>query len=177
MKENVLVVVDVQNDFIDGALGSSEAQEALPRIVEKARNFSGSVIATKDTHFDDYLETQEGHNLPVPHCVKGTEGWEFPEELGNVLRDKGARVYEKLTFGSVELAQDLKGRFGRGEISSVEFVGFCTDICVISNALLVKAEAPELLVRVDARCCAGVTPEKHQSALDVLESCQVQVSR
>lgn len=175
MKENVLVVVDVQNDFITGALGSKEAQEALPRIISKVKGFQGNVLATKDTHFGNYLETQEGKNLPVPHCVKGTNGWGFPEELAGLMSEKDAKVYEKTTFGSIDLAQELKRRFERGEIASVEFVGFCTDICVVSNALLVKAESPELPIIVDSRCCAGVTPEKHQSALSVMESCQVRV--
>lgn len=115
--------------------------------------------------------------LPVPHCIKGANGWGFPGELAELMEEKAAKVFEKTTFGSVDLAQELKRCFGRGEIESVEFVGFCTDVCVISNALLVKAESPELPVFVDARCCAGVTPEKHESALDVLESCQVRVNR
>lgn len=177
MNKNVLVVIDVQNDFIDGALGSKEAQEALPRIIERVKGFQGQVFATKDTHFDGYLETQEGKNLPVPHCIKGTNGWDFPEELAELMEEKAARVFEKTTFGSVDLAQELKRRFDQGKIESVEFVGFCTDICVVSNALLVKAESPELPIVVDARCCAGVTTEKHQNALDVLESCQVRVLR
>lgn len=177
MNKNALVVIDVQNDFIDGALGSKEAQETLPRIVEKVRGFQGCVLATKDTHFDGYLETQEGKNLPVPHCIKGTNGWDFPEELAELMEERAVKVFEKTTFGSVDLARELKRLFDHDEIESVEFVGFCTDICVVSNALLTKAESPELPVFVDARCCAGVTPEKHESALDVLESCQVQVKR
>lgn len=177
MKKNALVVIDVQNDFITGSLGSKEAQETLPRIVEKARDFEGRVLATKDTHFENYLETQEGKNLPVPHCIKGTSGWDFPEELAGLMEEKAVKVFEKVTFGSVDLARELKRRFEQGEIESVEFVGFCTDICVVSNALLAKAVSPELPVSVDAHCCAGVTPEKHESALDVLESCQVQVKR
>lgn len=177
MKERVLVVVDVQNDFIDGSLGSKEAQAAMPRIMEKVAAFDGRIFVTQDTHLSDYLQTQEGANLPVPHCEKGTKGWELPGALDRLVREKGATFYEKVTFGSTDLASDLAERFAAGQIESVEFIGFCTDICVVSNALLLKAQAPELPLMVDASCCAGVTPEKHESALDVMASCQVAITR
>lgn len=177
MRDDVLVIVDVQNDFVNGALGTREAEEVLPSILEKVRDFTGRVIATRDTHSDDYLETQEGERLPVVHCLKGSEGWGFPDELDSLIREREAAIYEKSTFGSPALARDLRDFFDRGEIRSVEIIGICTDICVVSNALLIKAESPELPLTVDARCCAGVTPEKHGAALDVLESCQVEVVR
>lgn len=173
MKKKVLVVIDVQNDFVTGSLGSKEACRMLPRLVEKVKGFSGEVVMTQDTHFENYADTQEGKLLPVPHCIKGTKGWEFPEELETVRRERKARVYEKPCFGSTELAADLKKQDERGELESVELIGICTDICVISNALMIKSAMPELPVYVDPGCCAGVTPEKHQAALEVMKSCQI----
>lgn len=172
-----LIVVDVQNDFVTGSLGTPEAQRMLPRLLEKVRRFEGMILMTKDTHGADYPRTQEGRMLPVAHCVRGTEGWQLPAELEALAREKGARMYEKPCFGSVALAQDLAKLWAGEELESVELVGLCTDICVVSNALLIKAELPELPVYVDAACCAGVTPEKHEAALDVMESCQVIVRR
>ncbi len=173
--ENVLVVVDVQNDFVTGSLGTAEAQAMLPGLVEKACAFAGEVYFTQDTHGGDYLEMQEGEKLPVLHCIEGTPGWEFPAELDEVRCLRDAKVFRKPTFGSMELAMELACRFAAGEVASVEFVGLCTDICVVSNALLVKALAPELPLAVDAACCAGTTPGRHVAALNVLRSCQVDV--
>ncbi|MDD5921613.1 MAG: cysteine hydrolase [Eubacteriales bacterium] len=167
-----LIIVDVQNDFVDGALGTAEAQAMLPELLKKAENFQGTIILTKDTHTEDYLNTQEGRLLPVPHCIRGMEGWEFPEPVAKLAATRNARVYEKPCFGSMELARDLAEA---GDAESVELVGLCTDICVISNALLIKAALPEVPVSADARCCAGVTPEKHKAALEVMRSCQVLV--
>ncbi|MCD7756616.1 MAG: cysteine hydrolase [Clostridiales bacterium] len=174
---NYLILVDVQNDFVDGALGTAEAQEMLPRLVEKVRQFDGTLLVTKDTHGADYMDTQEGKNLPVPHCIKGTEGWQLASSLLALPAVREAKVYEKPCFGSTALAADLAALNAKGGVDSVELVGLCTDICVVSNALLLKAAMPEVPVSVDAACCAGVTPEKHEAALNVLESCQVAVKR
>ena len=176
MAKKVLIVIDMQNDFVDGSLGTKEAQAIAANVVSKAKNFDGEVIFTRDTHGEDYMETQEGKFLPVKHCICGTKGWEVIPELEAVRRERGAHCYDKPTFGSVRLAQDLKEEFGRGELESVELIGVCTDICVISNALLIKANMPELTVAVDAVCCAGVTPGKHEAALETMRSCQVVVA-
>ena len=173
MAKKILLVIDVQNDFVDGALGTKEAQAMLPALLEKVRTFDGDVIYTKDTHPENYLETQEGKNLPVPHCIKGTKGWELVPALAELQQQHGSKVYEKPTFGSVMLAHELHQRDTAGEIASIELVGLCTDICVISNALLLKAAMPELPITVDPACCAGVTPEKHAAALEVMKSCQI----
>ncbi|MGI6220439.1 MAG: isochorismatase family protein [Coriobacteriales bacterium] len=170
-----LVVVDVQNDFVDGALGTPEAREALPHMVEKVRNFDGTVLFTKDTHTRHYLQTQEEQNLPVEHCICGTPGWELVPELEEYRRKHNSPTYLKGSFGSPDLAQDLEASHARGNIESVEFIGLCTDICVISNALLVRSWTPWLPVSVDASCCAGVTPEKHLAALETMRSCQIDV--
>ena len=172
-----LVVVDVQNDFVSGSLGTKEAQEMLPRLMKKVEAFEGALFVTLDTHGEDYLQTQEGHNLPVVHCVRGTWGWELPDELSTLTDAKGAAVFEKPCFGSVRLAEELVKLHVSGPLESIELVGLCTDICVVSNALMIKAVLPEVPVSVDASCCAGVTPEKHEAALVVMESCQVAVTR
>lgn len=168
-----LVVIDVQNDFVSGSLGSPEAVEMLPRLLEKIRGFEGAILMTQDTHGDDYPDTQEGRMLPVMHCVRGTDGWRFPEEVEALRESLGARVYEKSAFGSTRLVVDLKRLYDEEELESVELVGLCTDICVISNALMIKSAMPELPVYVDPACCAGVTPEKHVAALEVMRSCQI----
>lgn len=175
MAKKILLVIDVQNDFVDGALGTKEAQAMLPTLLDKVRSFDGDIIYTKDTHPENYLETQEGKNLPVPHCIKGTKGWELVPALAELQQKSGSKVYEKPTFGSVMLAHELHQRYVAGEIASIELVGLCTDICVISNALLLKAAMPELPITIDPACCAGVTPEKHAAALEVMKSCQIGV--
>ncbi len=172
-----LIIVDVQNDFVTGALGSKEAVEMYPRLLEKAQDYDGEIIFTKDTHYDNYLETQEGKYLPVTHCIKDTYGWQLTNELEQLREKKNLKVYEKPTFGSVTLANDFKELYEEGKVESIELVGLCTDICVISNALLLKANMPEVSIYVDASCCAGVTKEKHEAALAVMESCQIIVSR
>ena len=174
MKHKLLIVVDIQKDFVTGALGSAQAQEILPNVVEKVKNFDGEIIFTLDTHGEDYLETQDGKNLPVKHCLKGTPGHALEEPLAVLCEEKKARVYEKGTFGSVTLAQELKER--EDAFSSIEFVGVCTDICVVSNALLCKAYMPEMPISVDASCCAGVTSQKHEAALETMRSCQIIVN-
>ncbi len=171
-----LIVVDVQNDFVDAALGTKEAVQMLPKLVRKVKDFEGTVIMTKDTHEPNYLETQEGKYLPVEHCIKNTEGWELTERVEELRIEKNSKVYEKPTFGSMALAEDMKKLYQSGQVDSIELVGLCTDICVISNALLLKAMMPELPIYVDAACCAGVTPKKHDAALEVMKSCQIIVT-
>ena len=169
----ILIVIDMQNDFIDGALGTAEAVGIVEAVKEKIRSYPPKdVIATMDTHFENYMQTQEGKYLPVPHCVRCTEGWEIRPEIADLL--KGAKVYEKPTFGSMQLAEDLKAAAEKEEIE-LELIGLCTDICVVSNALLLKAQMPEVRISVDASCCAGVTPQKHEAALETMRSCQIRV--
>ncbi len=171
-----LIVVDMQKDFITGSLGTQEAQAILPGVIEKVRNYEGEILFTKDTHTPDYLNTQEGRNLPVKHCIIHEEGWEFSNELEALVQEKGAKVYHKPTFGSVELAAELKEENDKTAIEEIELCGLCTDICVISNALLLKAYMPEVPIKVDAGCCAGVTPESHRQALETMKMCQVLVT-
>lgn len=176
MSNAYLVVVDMQHDFVDGALGTPEARAIVPAVAEHARDFAGTVVFTLDTHHENYAGTQEGRNLPVEHCIRGTHGWELVDELEAVRRERGARIFEKPAFGSVELARWLLAENEREPIDSVELCGLCTDICVVSNALLVKASLPEVPVRVNPRLCAGVTPESHEAAIATMRSCQVDVS-
>lgn len=168
----VLIVVDMQNDFIDGALGTAEAQAIVPKVEQKLKDFDGTVIFTRDTHFDDYLSTQEGRNLPVPHCLYQSDGWQIRDELQPYMGDI---VIDKLTFGSDELGLLLSELNDEAPIESIEFVGLCTDICVISNVMIAKAFLPEVPLLVDASCCAGVSPETHHNALEAMKVCQVQV--
>ena len=170
--QKLLVVVDMQNDFIDGALGTKEAVAIVPNVKAKIENFEGTVLFTRDTHFENYMDTQEGKNLPVPHCIKGTKGWEIRAEL-EVLRKTEA--IDKVTFGSSELPEVLAKLNAENPIESITFVGICTDICVISNVMVTKAFFPEIPVIVDESCCAGVTPESHKNALEAMKVCQVQV--
>ncbi len=171
--KKLLIVVDMQNDFIDAALGTPEAVAIVEAVKEKIRSYPAeNVIATMDTHGEDYLKTQEGRNLPVTHCVKGTDGWQIRPDIAELLT--GARIYEKPAFGSTALAADLKALSEKEDLE-LELVGLCTDICVVSNALLLKAAMPEVRIFVDAACCAGVTPEKHQAALETMRSCQIYV--
>lgn len=171
MEKQVLVVVDMQKDFIDGALGTKEAEAIVTNVENKIKNFDGEIIFTRDTHFENYSTTQEGQKLPVPHCIKGTEGWQIEERLEQ-LRTPDMKVFDKPTFGSVELVEYLKEN---KNLKSVTFIGLCTDICVISNALVTKAFLPEVKVMVDEKCCAGVTPESHNNALEAMKMCQVEI--
>ena len=169
-EKKLIVVVDMQNDFIGGALGTQEAQSILPAVrarIADARKEGEEVAFTRDTHGDDYLSSQEGKNLPVPHCIAGTAG----HEIAAGLCLAGERVFDKPAFGSIELAAYVKER----GFAAVELVGVCTDICVISNALLIKAFCPEAEVCVRAGCCAGVTPQSHQTALAAMRACQVKI--
>lgn len=168
----ILVVVDMQKDFIDGALGTPEAQAIVPRVVEKIKGFDGMVIATRDTHLSNYLETQEGRNLPVEHCIKGTPGWQICPEVAALLTEE---PMDKPAFGSVALGERLRELNEREGIECVTLIGLCTDICVISNAMILKANMPEVPVYVDADCCAGVTAESHRRALEAMRVCQIRI--
>ncbi|MBQ9359881.1 MAG: cysteine hydrolase [Lachnospiraceae bacterium] len=170
----LLVVVDMQKDFVDGALGTKEAVAIVPAVVEKIKGYSpDDVFFTRDTHQKDYLSTQEGRNLPVEHCIEGTPGWEIDSKVAEVIR--GSRMINKPTFGSTKLTDMIKGISEKEDVS-IELVGLCTDICVVSNAMLLKAAMPEVEISVDASCCAGVTPEKHEAALETMRSCQIKVT-
>lgn len=173
--EKILIVVDIQNDFVDGALGTAEAKSIIGNAVEKIKNFDGKIFVTFDTHYENYIETLEGKNLPVPHCIKGTVGWELNSKIKNALEGKDYISVEKITFGSKELPEIIKETVG--EKFSACIIGLCTDICVVSNALLLKANFPENKVSVDASCCAGVSVETHEAALKTMECCQIGVIR
>lgn len=165
----ILIVVDMQNDFINGALGTKEAVAIVPHVKEVIEQFEGKVFFTRDTHFDNYLETQEGKNLPVVHCIQWTEGWQIHPELEKLRKTE---AIDKLTFGSKDLVEVLKGV---ENIEEITFVGLCTDICVISNVMVVKAFYPEIPLIVDAKGCAGVTVQSHLNALEAMKMCQVKV--
>lgn len=176
----VLVVVDMQKDFIDGALGSPEAQAIVPNVAAKVKEYAemenGLVVYTRDTHFANYMDTREGRYLPVPHCIFETEGWEIVPE---VLNDQAAvAIFDKTSFGYSQIAEDIayvvNGDLDQ-EIDSIEVCGLCTDICVVSNALILKAAFSDVPFTVDSQCCAGVTPEKHEAALEVMRSCQIDI--
>ena len=169
-----LVVVDMQNDFVDGALGSKEAVAIVPAVVKKIEDFDGEIFATLDTHYDDYMNTMEGKKLPVPHCIKGTEGWQLNKDVAAALSKKTYTPVEKLTFGSVTLPLLIEKAAG-GDDMSIEVIGLCTDICVVSNALILKAHFCEAEFTVDAACCAGVTPQAHAAALSTMKSCHINV--
>lgn len=168
----ILVVVDMQNDFIDGALGTGEALAIVPEVRKKIAGFEGKVIFTRDTHDEDYMDTQEGRNLPVPHCIKDTHGWQIRDELEE-LRD--TEPLDKPSFGSLELPERIDALSDGEEIEEIVLIGLCTDICVISNAMIIKAAFPEVPVTVDSRCCAGVTPESHENALKAMSACHIRV--
>ena len=170
-----LIVVDMQKDFVDGALGTAEAVAIVPAVVKKIEDFDGEIFATLDTHFDNYMQTMEGRNLPVPHCIKGTYGWQLNKDVADALEKRGYTPVEKNTFGSVQLPS-LIAAAAAGEPFELELIGLCTDICVVSNALLLKAIYCETPIAVDAACCAGVTPEKHEAALETMRSCQITVA-
>ena len=165
--KKTLIVIDMQNDFIDGALGTKEAQAIVPNVKKKIEEYKvrgDEIIFTRDTHYADYLNTNEGKHLPVIHCLKGTNGWEISNELDTI----GCIFDNKLTFGSTLWKTKYK-------LEEVELVGLCTDICVVSNALILKAQFPEINITVDASCCAGVTPESHKAALTTMKMCQINV--
>ena len=164
-----LIVVDMQVDFITGSLGSALAEAIVPRVVQKVKSFDGKVVFTRDTHLEDYMSTQEGKNLPVPHCIKGSDGWQICDEL----KPYADTVVDKLTFGSIELPRLIES-FGE-PIERIELCGLCTDICVISNAMVLKAAFPEGPIAVDAACSAGVSVESHNTALDAMRAVQIEI--
>lgn len=172
--KRLLVVVDMQKDFIDGALGTAEAVKIVDNVARKIKEFDGDIVYTMDTHTEDYLSTNEGRRLPVRHCITGSDGWQLNGVIEDALKSRGAyeKRYMKNTFGSTLLAEDLAKEYALEEIV---LVGLCTDICVISNALLLKAFMPEIKITVDGSCCAGVTPESHENALAAMKMCQIDV--
>ena len=172
-----LIVVDMQNDFIDGTLGTPEAKAIVPKVVEKIIGFEGKICVTLDTHNSEYLTTQEGKNLPVVHCVEYTEGWKLSSLISDAFEEHPTATapFIKNTFGSIELMDWMLKEESRNKIDEIILVGLCTDICVISNAMLLKAALPEVKIVVDASCCAGVTPETHENALKAMQQCQVNI--
>jgi len=167
----MLIVVDMQNDFIDGVLGSASALKIVDSVSQKIadyRDTKSPVIFTRDTHNGEYLKTQEGKNLPIPHCIHNTDGWNISSKLD--ARD--SLIVDKQSFGSLDLAKAISGYEA---LTEIELIGLCTDICVISNALILKAAFPEVKITVDASCCAGITPESHKNALNSMKMCQVSV--
>ena len=168
---DVLVVVDMQKDFISGALGTEQAVCIVPRVVEKIaqeKKAGKTIVFTRDTHHENYLQTQEGKNLPVPHCLENTDGW----QIDPALDTEGAMIFDKPSFGSEALVRYLKSL---PALRSAEFVGLCTDICVITNVLSLKCALPELPISVDPACCAGVTPQSHENALAAMRMCQIKI--
>ena len=173
---NVLVVIDMQHDFVDGALGSPEAQAIVDNVRQKIASFDGPVIFIRDTHDNDYLESQEGQHLPVLHCLKGTDGWQIIDGLVEAAEERNTihphMIIDKPNFGSLELVDRLQGMNVAEPIETITIVGLCTDICVVSNAIMLKAGLPEVPIHVDSKCCAGVTPETHEAALTTMKMCQ-----
>ena len=172
--KNLLIVVDMQKDFVDGALGSAEAVAIVDNVVNKIASFDGDILVTYDTHPENYLDTQEGKNLPVPHCIKGTDGWQLDAKVQAALDKRRYVAIEKPTFGSAALPEYIRAHYDPDELQ-IQLVGLCTDICVVSNALLLKAHFLETPVSVDAACCAGVTVAGHEAALLTMRMCQVNV--
>ena len=176
--KHILIVVDMQSDFVDGALGTPEAVAILPAVADKIKAYAadpaGVILVTYDTHTPDYMSTAEGKKLPVPHCIKGTAGWALHPTVASALEGVAYTPVEKPTFGSVELPA-LVAKAAEGQDFTLELMGLCTDICVVSNTLLLKATYPEVPVTVDAACCAGVTPATHNAALTTMEMCQIDV--
>ncbi len=173
MDNKFLVVIDMQNDFITGPLSSPEASRILDDVVKKIEGFDGRIVFTMDTHDETYGKTQEGRLLPVSHCIKGSEGWRLVKPLDELAGEKGALVFEKNTFGSISLAEYLAEINKADPISSITLIGVCTDICVVSNALLFKAYLPEVEIHVDPSCVAGVSRQKNEAALETMRSCQI----
>ena len=170
--KKLLVVVDMQNDFIDGALGTKEAISIVPFVANKIEEYKAmnmDIIFTRDTHDENYLNTQEGVNLPVEHCIEGTHGHAISSELNT----ENSVIVDKSSFGSLGLAGYISEKYS--DVSEIELVGLCTDICVISNAIILKSTMPESIISVDASCCAGVTPETHINALKAMKMCQINI--
>ena len=170
-----LVVVDMQNDFIDGALGTPEAQAIVPKVIEKIKNFKGAVVYTRDTHDEDYLETLEGQKLPVEHCIELTEGWQLQKDIQELQVGSRGLIFNKQTFGSTQLVGCLQGIDRMVPLEGIEVVGLCTDICVMANAVLLRTAMPNTPITVIASCCAGSTPEAHKTALEAMKSLQIDI--
>ena len=173
--KHILIVVDMQKDFVDGALGTAEAVAIVENVAAKIQAHNGPIVVTYDTHEETYMSTAEGKKLPVPHCIKNTDGWQLNGRVADALAGKEYSSIEKPTFGSVALP-GLVEKIAAGEDFSLELIGLCTDICVVSNALLLKANFPEVPIFVDASCCAGVTPESHNAALTTMSFCQIDIT-
>ena len=170
---NLLLVIDMQTDFVDGALGSAEATAIIPNVLREIAKYNKvDIIATRDTHPESYMDTREGKHLPVPHCIKGSLGWQIHPEIAPAL--EGCLVIDKPTFGSTELCEYIVS-IAKNENISVTLVGLCTDICVVSNAMIIKAALPEIEVSVVADACAGVTPDTHSAALTTMKMCQINI--
>lgn len=165
----ILVVIDMQNDFVTGALGTPEAVRIVPRVKRRIENFNDIIVYTRDTHDQNYAETLEGKNLPIPHCIRKTEGWKIVPSLPV----NGLMVIDKPTFGSLELASRMRDSNSAKPIDRIILIGLCTDICVIANAMLLKAYLPNVEICVDASCCAGTTPQNHRTALEAMKMCQI----
>ena len=161
-------------NFVDGALGTMEAAAIVDNVVSKIGSHDGDIFVTYDTHFENYMDTAEGKKLPVPHCIKGTEGWKLNSRVQAALEGREYTAVEKPTFGATELVREIKQKYDPLEIE-IELIGLCTDICVVSNALLLKANFPETAISVDSACCAGVTPETHEAALATMRCCQIDI--
>ena len=172
--KKILIVVDMQKDFVDGALGTKEAIAIVDNVVNKIESFDGDIIVTYDTHCQNYMETQEGKKLPVPHCIKGTDGWKLDSKVQAAVDKKGFYAIEKPTFGSTELVEYIRNNYDINDVE-IELIGLCTDICVVSNALLLKASFTETSISVDASCCAGVTVDSHNAALTTMKMCQINI--
>ena len=172
--KHILVVVDIQKDFVDGALGTPEAVAMLENAAQKIKEFNGDIFVTYDTHFDNYMNTAEGAKLPVPHCIKGSDGWALDSKIAAALEGKNFTAVEKLTFGSTELPTLIKTKVG-DEDFDITIIGLCTDICVVSNALILKASFYEKEIYVDVSCCAGVTPDTHNAAISTMKMCQINI--
>ena len=170
--QDFLIVVDMQNDFITGPLGSKEAMEILPNVEKIVKEFKGKIVFTKDTHEKNYLSTQEGKNLPVEHCIKGTQGW----EIADSLLPYATKVIEKPTFGSLDLLEYLKEENAKEKIGKITLVGVCTDICVISNAMIIKSAFLDAEIEVVSSACAGASPQSHINALGAMQMCQITIS-
>lgn len=170
----LLLVVDMQNDFIDGSLGTPEAVAIVPKVIEKIKTWDGDVLCTQDTHSETYMETQEGKNLPFAHCLKDMAGWQLQPDIAALCLEKGWSIIEKPGFGAKDLPEFLKTNYPQG-LSEIHLIGLCTDICVIVNALLLKTFFPEIPIYVDGSCCAGVTPESHENALSAMRVCHINI--
>lgn len=170
----LLLVIDMQNDFIDGSLGTKEALAIVENAVKEIEQFEGNIIYTRDTHFDNYLDTTEGRKLPVPHCIKGTRGWELNDKINELSKASNSKIIDKLTFGSKDLPDIINELYPDG-VDEIELIGLCTDICVISNALLLKAHFLNTEISVKASCCAGVTKESHENALNAMKMCHIDI--